>query len=438
MKNCRSLIKLCLFVTSLNVYAQDIDNNILFKGITEQSHDYSCGAAALSTLITGIVENNPVSEEDVINAITTSNSKKEGYTATELAEAAKKLGHDAEWRLIAPPFLVRIKQPVILLIGLNSQSPHYVVLKGIENGEAFLADSIRGNVRISYDEFTKEGINDKYKKWFVMAIEPSANKPKDSALYLSADKYNSHFTVEQSSAITLTTVARENQLIVNYDFLTSLGTAYSGVLTSQSRNFTHSLGIRYGITKNAELGGNIAYMDDRQKIKFEDNLIVTDSSNRMYEIYANNRFSLGDASQNGIILGGSASFEEYSSIWGGGINLMGYTNTSLAQFIVGGSVNKQFSKNNFFDDNLPEYQVSGFVSANKPIGDRYLGSLSFSVNDAYSKDLSANQFNKSYTVSTGLSYVISRSFQVTPLFNYLFGNEDTFSFGASLAYVGGW
>jgi len=51
---------------------------------------------------------------------------------------------------LAPKYLPMIKQPVVLLIGLKSEFPHFVVLKGIKDGEAYLADPIRGNIRISY------------------------------------------------------------------------------------------------------------------------------------------------------------------------------------------------------------------------------------------------------------------------------------------------
>lgn len=269
-----------------------------------------------------------------------------------------------------------------------------------------------------------------------MAIEPSANKPKNSTLYLTSEKYNSHFTVEQSSAITLATVARDNQLMVTYDFLTSLGSAKIGVLNTNSRSFNHSLGMRYGITENAEIGGSFSYSDERQKLNFEDNAFILNGESRMYEIYANNRFALDESS--GLILGGRASFSEYASTWGGGVNLTGYTNTSIAQFILGSSVNKSFSSNSVVNESLPDVQVSGFVSANKPIGDRYLGSVSFSVSDSFGKSSATDSDNRTYTVSTGLSYVVNQSFQMTPLFNYSFGNGEMFSFGASLAYVGGW
>jgi predicted double-glycine peptidase len=444
MKNLNKFLVIGFFSVSMVVSAEEteLDKDVLFKGVTEQSHSYTCGGGALATLINGTFEGSHISEDDIDKTVTEINGgveKDTGYNATELLEAARKLGYKADWQYVEPSFLVELSQPVILLIGLNSKFKHYTVLKGIdkETGMAFLADPTYGNVRVLYKDLIAEGINEKYKNWYVMAVQPSENKPKDSNLYLSSEKYNTHFTVEQSSAVTLATVSKKNQVIANYDFMSSLGSSSNGGFTSRSRNFTHGFGVRYGVTENAEIGGNFAYSDDRQKIKFDGNSITANSENRSYEIYANNKFSLTDTS--GIILGGRTSFEEYASIWGGGVNLTGYTNTAIAQFIVGGSVNKQFRKNDIVDANLPEYQVSGFVSANKPIGDRYLGSLSFSVNDAFSKSSSVAEFNPSYTVSTGLTYTVNTFFQVTPQVGYSFGSDsDAVSFGASFAYVGGW
>jgi hypothetical protein len=320
-------------------------------------------------------------------------------------------------------------------------SPHYVVFEGIENEIAFLADPIRGKIHLAYDELIKEGINDEHKLWAVMSIKASANKPKDSTLYLSTDKYDTHFTTDQSGVITLATIARANQLMVNYDFFTEIGSARNDNLTRQTRNFSHRLGVRYGITANTEIGGNIAYFDNREQLNNVANeSMISNSSNRRYEIYANHRFSLDDAGRNGIILGAGGTFGEYASIWGGNINLTAYTNTAFAQFSAGGSINKQVSSNNLVNNGLPDFQFSGFVSANKPIGERYNASLTFAVNNDYNRYLPASEFNRVYSVSTGLTYVINPSFQVTPSLGYSFGNNsgDSFVFGASLIYTGGW
>jgi hypothetical protein len=165
---------------------------------------------------------------------------------------------------------------------------------------------------------------------------------------------------------------------------------------------------------------------------------VLNGSNRAYNLYINRKIPLDDIQQTGVILGITGSLAEQYSIWGTGLNISGYANTALAQFVVGGSVQKQFSKNNFVDNTLAAYQTSGFVSANKPLGDYYLASLSFSVSDAYRKNTLIDKFKPNYTVSAGLSYLVSQSFQVAPSFNYTFGDGDLFSFGVTMAYVGGW
>jgi predicted double-glycine peptidase len=425
------------FLLLSNVHAEDFDKDVLFKGIDSQIHDYSCGTAALATLISGLYEN--IEEQKVIDVIFDSEeAKNAGYTASQLESAAKKLGFNAEWRKISPDILPKIKQPVILLIGLNSDFAHYVVFKGIDNNEAFLADPIRGNIRIPYQDLIKEGINENYAKWYVMAIQSSAEQNTSSNLFLNADKFKTHATVEQSNAITLATVAKENQLMMTYDFGTTLGRTRYPNLLSESRNFTHSLGLRYGVTENVEIGGNFAYSDYRQKISAEENTAISKNFDRAYDIYVNRRFSLDDAGQYGVILGGRTSFAEYASIWGGGVNLMGFMNSSFAQFVAGTSVNKQFSNNQAVDNNLPEYQVVSFVNANKPIGDRFLGSLSFSVIDGNNKNSEAVAFKKSFNASTGLTCVFDNRFQITPSLGYVFGNGEFFTFGASISYVGGW
>ncbi|MFI3191122.1 hypothetical protein BCS42_09240 [Crenothrix sp. D3] len=447
------LIKLIFIFMFIHcAFAQDINSDTLFKGVIKQSHDYSCGAAALSTLITGTIENSHVFEMDIINIITANKAKKEeGYTLIELAEASKKLGFYAEWRKVATTELVKIKQPVMLLIGINSEFPHFVVLKGIENGEAFLADSIRGNIRTPYSQLITEGTNTKYPDWYVMAINPSANKPQDSSLYLSlieSERIRSHITAEQSNLITLTTITKEGQFIADYGFNASLGKNNNNGIRSHSRDYVNNLNISYGVTDNAEIGASVSYDDNRQKTDVTDNILITNGENREYSLYINNRFSLDETNQNGIIAGLSTSFTENRSVlndavdkytvFGGGVNTMGYANTSFAQFIIGGSVNKAFSQNKRADASLAEYQVSGFVSANKPFADRYLGSVGFTVNDGHNKKGADNQFQRSFLASTSLSYVLSKQFQISPSVGYSFGNGESFSFGLDAAYIGRW
>jgi len=439
MKKTKGLLKLALCIISLNSNAHEIDNDIVFQGIIQQSHDYSCGSGALATLIAGLIENSHVSEADIINSIVSPDAKEKGYSAADLAKVSIKLGYPAQWRKIAKTELPKIKLPVLLLSGLNSEFPHYVVLKGVRNNQAYLADPIRGNIRIPYDELAKEGLNQKYPLWFVMAINPSKNKPKESVLYL-ADTENErlahHVTVEQSNAITLATLSKENQFIVDYDFTAALGNRKKDGLATDSQNFSHALNIRYGITDELQIGASFQHTDSYAQFNFEDTKIKQNSNDRAYGLNISNRFKLDAAGEYNLIAGLSGSYSEQNSIYGGGLNVTAYTNTAFAQFFVGGSINKQFA-NNAIKNSLPQFNYSVFVSANKPFADRYLGFINLSLSDAQAKN-NDSQFNRSYSVSTGVSYVLSKHFQISPSFGYSFGQMDTFSFGMNIAYVGGW
>lgn len=456
------LILFILLISAWNVKAEEtkIDNDILFQGVTRQSTDYSCGAAALATLVTGLVENSRLSEKDVIDEITKLSRQREskGYTLIDLMDVSKKLGHYAEWRKVPVNQLPKIKIPVILLIGLNSKFPHFVVLKGIENDLAFLADSIRGNIRIPYAKLVEEGVTEKYKDWFVMAIEPSVNKPKDSNLYLAADRLYTHFTVEQSSAITLSTLPKANQLFVSYDFSASVGSSqntlpfdvpYGGKIYKvrlpvdiDSNAYAHSLNVRYGITESTEITAKIAFNDTAKTYEFPTRRGEPDRHQsyfyKQYELGVNRRFLLDDAGRSGIITGVSGSVSEPSSVWGATLQARGYTNTSYAQFILGGAVGKQFSTIQAIDEILPEFVSSGVISANKPFADNYLASLAFKVVNAHDKSTALIKTNPTLTATSGITYVLDKHFQISPSFGYSFNNGENYIFGTSFAYVGSW
>lgn len=434
-----------IFIISNHAFSQDTNSDILFKGIIKQSHDYSCGAAALAMLISGTVENSHVNELDVINTIkavsSMATSEEQGYFPDDLARASIKLGHSAIWKHVSKNNLLNLSknnQPVILLIGLNSEYPHYVVLKGISNNVAFLADPTRGNIRIPYDKLVAESLNEKHPYWYAMAVTPSADKPKDSILYLptnESDRYASHVTVEQSNAITLATLPKSHQFIADYSFTASLGNDKNNDSNINSKLFSHALNIRYGITDNIEIGGSVKHLDSTTDISFDDNRTRLNNQNKEYSLYANHRFKLDNLGRTNLILGLNTSYAQENDVFGGGVNIIGYQNTEFAQIIVGWSIGKEFSHNQLANDSLPDYSYSGFIGANKPLGDHYLGSVNFSVDDGKSKDYI--EFERSYSASTGLTYLFNKEVQISPSFTYSFGASEAFSVGINIAYISG-
>jgi len=429
----------CLYLLISTSYAQDLSTQDIFKGIIKQSHDNSCGSAALSNLINGSIQNIYVSELDVIQAITQvskQNIAEEGYSLSDLQMASKKLGYRAEWRKVSKENLPKIKQPVLLLTHLNTEFPHYVVLKGIRDNEVFLADSSRGHVRISYDDLIAESLNEKHPLWFVMAISTSPHKPKNSVLYLSenaSERHASHITFAQSNALTLTTLSKQNQLIINYDFLFSRQTNKNQLLKTSSKNFSHVLNVSYGITDDTEVSSSVSQINfidqyPDQQLKRE---------NRKYGISLKNRIKLDQAEQNNIILGLQSGYSEEDNVLNNNFDITAYHNNRFMQVLVGASIGKQFSHNDKINNVLPKYDYSVFIGANKPIGDLYLGYLTVTMDGSQSRS-NLDKINPYYTISTGISYIVSNRFQISPSFGYSFGESKGFSLGLSLAYVGAW
>ncbi|NND98154.1 MAG: hypothetical protein HKN47_12575 [Pirellulaceae bacterium] len=124
------------------------------KHVVMQQRDYSCGAAALATLlryywghnvnenmVLGVIEN-MLTDEELLER------SSEGLTMADLESAAVKMGYKASVGEIKFSKLVESKVPVILVINLGGVN-HFVVLRDIVGNCAFLADPLRGNTRVS-------------------------------------------------------------------------------------------------------------------------------------------------------------------------------------------------------------------------------------------------------------------------------------------------
>lgn len=127
------------------------------RHLVRQAFDYSCGAAALATLLTyGLGD--PVGEAEVVAAMVANLAedeeqlrKKEGFSLLDMQTVAQQRGHKAQGFRLAPEFLDDLKGPVIVYIEPRGYE-HFAVLRGIGGGRVHLADPSRGNVReTAYD-----------------------------------------------------------------------------------------------------------------------------------------------------------------------------------------------------------------------------------------------------------------------------------------------
>ncbi len=433
-----SFFPVLLLLYSLPVLA-DVED-LLFADVSRQSHDYSCGPAALSTLINGTIEGPSVSElEVIVTREASEEGDEEGFSLLDLQQAAGKLGRRAEWRKIAPEILPRLSQPVILLTGLNSPFPHFVVLKGFRDQVAFLADPSRGNIRVPYDALIAEGIDARYPAWYVMAIDTPVNDKKRSSLYLSgatSDLIDTHFTVEQADIITLVTIARPNQLFVTYGYRVSQGRNATNGFTVKSRGDAHNLDVSYGIGDDTEVGGGVSYSDTTYSAS---GFSEVKASNRNAYLFVSWDFDLDALDDMGVVLGSTLSHDDEYAAFDLGASALAYGRTDFGQWMARGGFYKKL-KEKAPGDVLPKYGISWLLGINKPLTDRSLGTFYVTLNTERNDGEPDVEFNHYYSANASVSWTMNKRVQLRPSLGYVFGGRvmKTFSAGMDITYVGGW
>ncbi|MFG0261324.1 MAG: C39 family peptidase [Novipirellula sp. JB048] len=124
------------------------------RHVVMQQRDYSCGAAALATVLR-YYWGHDVAEAtvlDVVEAMLTPEEllerAEEGLTMADVEAAAVKMGYQAMVGTTTIDKLSESKVPLIIVVNLGGTN-HFVVVRDIIDGCVFLADPLRGNLRIS-------------------------------------------------------------------------------------------------------------------------------------------------------------------------------------------------------------------------------------------------------------------------------------------------
>jgi predicted double-glycine peptidase len=153
--------------------------------VVMQKRDYSCGAAALATVATYHYDD-PIGENEFLEVILARLAPGElqdrvanGLSMTDLRLAAVQKGYLASIGRITMQQLLEVRVPVIVRIAKDDYE-HFVVVRGVVLDRVFLADPIRGNVRMSVDEFSRQWTDGAI---LVMA-KPGVPPPQDSDLSL--------------------------------------------------------------------------------------------------------------------------------------------------------------------------------------------------------------------------------------------------------------
>jgi predicted double-glycine peptidase len=122
-----------------------------------QRTDFSCGAAALATILKYAYGYDVTETQVIAGLFRVSNLKvveKEGFSLLDLKTYAETLGFRGRGYKIDAKVLDRIRIPVIVLLDIRGYK-HFVVLKKAAGDEIYLGDPALGNRVMTRSDFIK-------------------------------------------------------------------------------------------------------------------------------------------------------------------------------------------------------------------------------------------------------------------------------------------
>ncbi|HCA5038574.1 TPA: C39 family peptidase [Acinetobacter baumannii] len=147
-----------------------------FRGIVRQAYDYSCGSAALTTLLNGYVGTS-LTEQQTMSGLLQYGEyqriiERRSFSLLDMKRFVKAIGLESGGYRGEFSDLVKLGQPAIVPISYAGFK-HFVVYKAYKDGRVYVADPALGN--ISFDENRFKEIWDN-NTLFVISVPESQRK----------------------------------------------------------------------------------------------------------------------------------------------------------------------------------------------------------------------------------------------------------------------
>jgi predicted double-glycine peptidase len=126
-----------------------------FSRVIKQKYDFSCGSAALATLLT-YHYNRPTTEQEVFKAMFTHGDqeviKKKGFSMLDMKNFLTTIGYNSNGYKIPLDKFAAAKVPAITLINVNGYQ-HFVVVKGVNGSDVLVGDPALGTRVLPRQQF---------------------------------------------------------------------------------------------------------------------------------------------------------------------------------------------------------------------------------------------------------------------------------------------
>ena len=126
------------------------------QNVVTQNMDFSCGPAALATVLSYYFSDE-VSEEEIIKyLLLTTNLEKvkrrKGFSLLDLKNFATYKGYEVVGYRMDFEFLVNLDKPVLIPVDIKDYS-HFIIFRGLAGDRVFLADPALGNMTLRVERF---------------------------------------------------------------------------------------------------------------------------------------------------------------------------------------------------------------------------------------------------------------------------------------------
>ncbi len=126
-----------------------------FSEVVRQQYDFSCGSAALATLLTFHYDHR-TDEQTAFGAMYAAGDKDKitaaGFSLLDMKRYLERIGYQADGYQASLDTLAEAAVPAIVMINHRGYR-HFVVIKGIRNGEVLIGDPALGLKYLSRGEF---------------------------------------------------------------------------------------------------------------------------------------------------------------------------------------------------------------------------------------------------------------------------------------------
>lgn len=165
---------------SQRTFRKDVHSwwDIKRANVVIQQRDYSCGAAALATVVRYywgdyVTENQLIADlERMLSRDEIRDRIQNGLAMTDLRRLAVRQGYLSTTGRVSFKELTKSKVPLIIGVVVNGYD-HFVVYRGFDGEWVYLADPTRGNTRVPANEFVRQ-----WQKNLVLVVAKKGAKPR--------------------------------------------------------------------------------------------------------------------------------------------------------------------------------------------------------------------------------------------------------------------